>query len=93
MSPPTERERLASLARLTGPSTEALPPPEGTERDVLALRLIGEAKAAQVSWAEIGAAICPGLSGKLAKYETRQLAKAIAAGRRHTWTEEPPGRR
>ena len=89
VSPPTERERLAALARLTGPSTEALPP-EGAERDALALRLIGDAHRAGVTWAAIGEAICAGLGPKLAKRETRLLAKAVAAGRRYAWPEQPP---
>lgn len=89
MSPPSERDRLAALARLTGPSTEALPP-EGLERDALAHRLILGAHANRVTWAQIGEAICPGLGPKLAKREFHLLGRAIAAGRRHTWTEIGP---
>lgn len=83
MSPPTEPDRLAALARLTGAGAEVMPP-EGIERDRLALRLIGDAIGRRVSWAEVGEAM-GGLPPKLAKREARLLGRALAAGRRHPW--------
>lgn len=80
MSPPTEQDRIASLAALSGAGVEI--PGDGHERDVLLLRLAGDARRAGATWAQVGAAL--GVPGPaLGKREVRRLAQAVATGRRY----------
>lgn len=71
VTPPTPEQQDQALAALTGTITETKP---GTdlERNLLRLRLIGEAKTRGVSWTVIGAAL--GVSGKEAKRTVKHLA-------------------
>ncbi len=74
MSPPTEAEQDQALARLTGSA-----PAPGTDRDLLRLRLISDARQAGIPWAMIGMSL-GGMSGKEAKAGAKRLARAV--GRR-----------
>ena len=79
MSPPTEEDRLAQLAALSGSGAMTLPDP-GPERAVLALDLVGRARREGATWAAVGAIV--GVPHpKLAKREVRLLANAVAAGK------------
>ena len=79
MSPPTEEDRLAALAALSGSGAMTLPEP-GPERAVLALDLVGRARRQGATWAAVGAIL--GVRGPtLAKREVHALARAVAAGK------------
>lgn len=72
MTPPTPEQQDAALAALTGTVSEQKP---GTDldRNLLRLRLVMEAKARNVPWTVIGAAM--GMSGKEAKATMKALAR------------------
>lgn len=72
MSPPTPEQVDAALAALTGTVSEAKPGSD-LDRNLVRLRLVMEAKARNVSWTSIGAAM--GMSGKMAKAHMKALAR------------------
>ena len=72
MTPPTADQQDAALAALTGTVGEQKPASD-LDRDLLRLRLVMEAKARNVSWTAIGAAM--GVSGKAAKAHMKALAR------------------
>jgi hypothetical protein len=77
MTPPSEAERDASLAGLSG---SPLPPPPGSEleRDMMRLAMIREAKMAGVPWSAVARAVgAP--DGKAAKRDARRLARRVQA--------------
>ena len=71
MTPPAPEQVDRALAALTGTLGEKKPETD-LERNLLRLRLIAEAKDRGISWAVIGRTM--GLSGKICKAQTKQLA-------------------
>ena len=84
-------EQDAALAALAGSTTERKPV-TGLDRDLLRLRVIGEAMGKGRTWAQVGA--CLGMSGKECKRHVRHLAaranrELILAGRPSVHEEGP----
>jgi hypothetical protein len=71
MTPPSEADQIAGLAALAGTT-----PSPRLDRDLVMVRLIAEAKARGVSWAQIGSVLCGTPNGKLAKRYAKNLAKS-----------------
>ena len=84
MSSPTEEDRLAQLAALSGSGAMTLPEP-GPERAVLALDLVGRARRGGATWARVGA-ILGVPHPTLAKRTVHALARAVAAGKPYPLT-------
>jgi hypothetical protein len=72
LTPPTASQVDAALASLTGTVGESKPVTD-LDRNLLRLRLVMEAKARNVSWTAIGAAM--GVSGKACKAHMKHLAR------------------
>lgn len=72
MTPPTPEQEDSALAALTGTITERKPVTD-LDRDMMRLRLVAEAKARNVPWSAIGAAL--GCSGKEAHRRMKRLAR------------------
>ena len=74
MSPPSEQQRLAALAALSGANPEL--PDDALRRDLLQLQLIGEALGRGITWAQIGQAL--GYGGpKSAKAACKRLQRRV----------------
>ena len=84
MTAPSEEDRLAALAALSGSGALPLPPP-GAERAVLALELVGRARRQGATWARVGTALGAG-EPRLAKRKVHALARAVAAGKPYPLT-------
>lgn len=69
MSAPSDGGQDQALAGLAGVSV-----PDGVNRDVLRLDLIGRARENGVTWAAIGASL-GGMNGKAAKAAAKRLAR------------------
>jgi hypothetical protein len=75
MSEPNVAEQIWGLAKLGEKPEKVEVPGTSIKRDLLMLKLIAEAQARGVSWANIGRVLVGRPDGKLAKKAARRLAR------------------